>query len=189
MNNYKNYDSIPLLENFNNRELSSFGDVYTLLFTDLSHFASKVFYDSVVESEDVIQDIFINIWENRTKKFDSILGIKMYIYVCIKNKLKTHINHSKYVDTYNKSILNDDYFVIQVAETEKLSIISQAIDILPSECAKVFKLHLDGWEVKDISKELCKSESTVYKQKQEAIRILKIKFPHNKVLLLLINHL
>lgn len=81
-------------------------------------------------------------------------------------------------------MLKDDCFVIQVAESEILSIISQAVELLPEECSKVFQLHLEGWEVQDIALKLDKSESTVYKQRTRALNILKSKMYNQLVVIL-----
>lgn len=169
----KKYSEDILLDNFNRRDASAFNDVYEMYYNELIHFARKLFYCTEVSVDDVVQDLFLTIWESKSKKFDSLLGIKAYIYVCIKNKLKNFITHNKYVDTYNKRMVSDNAFVTNVAESEMLSVISQAIDLLPEECSRVFQLHLDGWDVKDIAEKLNKSESTVYKQKHRAIDILK----------------
>ena len=174
-----------LLMRFNKRDPSAYGEVYNLYYNELYHFASRLFYDTEIDVDDVIHDIFLNIWELNNRCFDTLLGIKGYIYVCIKNKLKNYLKHNKHVNNYNATINLDDLFVVQVAESEIFSILSYAVDLLPEECSKVFKLHVDGWEVKDIAKFLSKSESTVYKQKQKAISILKKRF--NKRMFFLIG--
>lgn len=184
--NLKNeYEKSLLLKQFNNRDSCAFNEIYELFCSELRHFASRLFYGTEIDVDDVIQDIFLTIWENSGRKFDSILGIKAYIYVSIKNKLKNHVKHNRHVSLYNKKMLDDDCFVTQVAESEMLSILSQAVDLLPDEYSKVFKLHADGWEVKDIADFLNKPESTVYKYKQRAIKILKGKLDKQLIIILL----
>jgi RNA polymerase sigma-70 factor (ECF subfamily) len=73
-----------------------------------------------------------------------------------------------------------------IAENEILSVLSSSLDLLPTECAKVFKLCLDGWEIKEIADQLGKSESTVYKQKKEAITILRKKLSKDKLFFLIL---
>lgn len=169
------YHEIVLLKRFNSRDTVAFNEVYEHHYDELIKFASRMFYNTTISEDDIVQDIYLTIWENKSIQFDSLIGIKAYIYVCIKNKFKNFITHNKHISQYNQNMLKDDYFVIQVAESEVMSVISQAIDLLPEECSKVFQLHLEGWDVQDIAAKLNKSESTVYKQRNRAIQILKNK--------------
>ncbi|MEG0499621.1 MAG: sigma-70 family RNA polymerase sigma factor [Rikenellaceae bacterium] len=109
-----------------------------------------------------------------------------FTYISVKNKFRDYISHRKCKDKFHDAMrLTDDYFISQIAESETLSIITEAVKALPAECAKVFRMFIDGWEVKDIATSLNKSQSTVYAQKQEAITILKKKFPKDKLLLIM----
>lgn len=179
------YSEPKLLNQFNRRDSVAFNEIYKLYYNELTNFAGRLFYNTEVSVEDVIQDVYMNIWENNARKFDSLSGIKAYIYVCLKNKLKNYIAHSKHVNEYNRKMLQEDCFVIQVAESEILSIITHAINILPEECSKVFQLHMEGWDVQEIAQKLDKSESTVYKQRNRAIEILKKKMDKQLLLIIL----
>lgn len=170
----------PLLNSFNNRERESFGVVYKKYYKEFSHFANRLFQDTNESAEDILQDIFISIWNNKNRSFISFENLKVYIYVSLKNKLREICNHKKCVEKYETIFRTETSFSTQIAESEVFSIISHSIELLPEECAKVFRLHVDGWEVKDIAKALNKTESTVYKQKREAIDILKSKLPKSQ---------
>lgn len=184
--NEKNY--ALLLKKFNSKDQQSFGIVYLTYYKEFSHFANRLFYNTQHSSDDVLQDIFISIWNNKSRVFESFDNLKVYIYVALKNKLKELANHQKCMDKYNAVFKIETSFSSYVAESEVVAIISEAEGLIPSECAKVFRLHFEGWDVKEIAKMLNKSESTVYKQKREAISILK-KNLNIKKLLLLLNYL
>lgn len=165
-----------LLLNFNSRENSAFCTVYELIYDELFYFTRNIYRDTEIVASDVIHDVFVKLWESRNVKFDTITSIKGYIYVVIRNKFKDYISHNKSKGKFNNSMkLQDDYLVSQIVESETLSIVSEAVKMLPKECAAVFKLFIEGWEVKDIALKLNKAQSTVYAQKQEAISILKRK--------------
>lgn len=187
MINYSNINDYTLLvDRFNNRDNSAFEQVYRLLYNELYHFTMKICHDTPIIPNDIIHDIFIKIWEMKERKFANINNLKAYIFIAIKNQFRNYIDHKKSIEKYNENLKIDKYnFVSEIVETETLSIINQAINVLPKECAKVFRLHLDGWQVKDIALHLGKSERTVYIQKQEAISLLKKKL-NNKILLLLL---
>lgn len=175
-----------LLKRFNNREEVAFTEIYQLYYYEFFILTLKLFNEGKEFSEDIVQDIFIGIWNNKNRCFDSIEGLKLYIYVSIKNKLRDHAKHKKHVEQYKKIIKSEDLFTIEIAETEVYSVIVKSINLLPEECANVFKLHIDGWSVKEIAEKLQKTESTVYKQKTQAITILKNKLTKNQLIIITI---
>lgn len=175
-----------LLKKFNSRDNFAFAQVYHLLYNELYHFTTRIHRDSEVIAEDVVHDIFIKVWESRGYQFKSIDNIKAYMFVAIKNRYRNHIDHQKNILKYNSNFKsNEENFTSDVVETETLSIITQAIGLLPEECARVFKLHLEGWSVKEIACKLNKAESTVYSQRNEAISLLKSKLNKGSLILIL----
>lgn len=178
---------VPL---FNTRDEDAYVFVYELYYPQLYLFANKLYAETEVDAADVIHDVFTYIWSNKSTKFNSLAHIKGYLFLSIRNSYRTYIDHRKYIDTYNSEILkDDDYVVSQMIEIDVVSKLSLMLDILPEECAKVMRLYLEGMEMKDISKTLGKSLSTVYNQKTEAISILKKKFPKEllSVLIAILN--
>lgn len=168
-----------LLRKFNDRDTIAFGEIYHRFYNDLHHLTSGLYKNSSVAPNDILQDVFIKLWESKTPQFESLSSIKGYLYVTIKNKFRNYLDHQKSIEKYKDNLKHDrDNFISQIAETETLSILNQAIDLLPSECAKVFRLFIEGWDVSDIAAKLNKSESTVYAQKQKSIAILKEKLSH-----------
>lgn len=175
-----------LIKRFNKRENLAFGEIYSLLYKELFFFTSKLYQNTNIDANDVLHDIFIKLWELNNLKFDGLVNVKAYMYISIKNYLKNSVCHKKTVDKYVEKIMNDnDYFIIQVAEIETYSLLSDVIDSLPTECAKVFKLYVDGWSIKEIAQKLGKTESTVYTQRQDAISIVKRKLKNDKLFSLL----
>lgn len=173
-NRYKDSDEETLLLGFNNREREAFGAVYYLLYNELYYFTAKLYQNSDIEPCDVIQDLFVNMWESKANQFESLIKIKSFLFVSIKNRFRNYLEHKRSIDKYTETIVAEkDSFISLIAETEVVSYVSEAIDKLPEECAKVFRMYAEGWEIKDISKHLGKSQSTVYAQKQSAISILK----------------
>lgn len=165
---------VILLKKFNNRDSDVFGEIYNRYYKELHYYASTLYAGSDTDPKDIIQDVFIDIWQNRKLQFDSLRGIKSYIYVVIKNKFRMHYNHLKVVEKANRYLVEaDDIFVVHAAEAEVFSLIPSALNILPSECAKSFKLFLEGWDVDEIAAHLGKKRSTIYNQKNDALVILR----------------
>lgn len=173
-----------LLRQFNQRDTLAFGEVYSILHEELFHFASTLYRDTEIVAGDVIHDLFVNLWQNEKQQFDGMINIRAYLYVSIRNGFKNYITHKKHVDNY-KNIPNDNQFILQVAESSLLSIVDQALTILPKDCAEVLKYYLDGWQIKEIAIKLEKPERTIYNKKSEAISILRNKISKDKLYFLL----
>lgn len=181
------YESPLLLEKFNSRNCRAFGEVYLLYADELTLFARKFYSMTDVAPEDAVHDAFISVWKSKRVIFDSLEHIKSYLYVTIKNQFRNFVKHNDKIDDYTKNIRVDpNFYISQIVESETLSIINRAIDLLPTECAKVFRMHMDGWSVRDIAETLGKSERTVFIQKQKSIAILKEKLPKNIMVLLIL---
>ena len=140
------------LEQFNNKNSLAFANVYNKLYNDLFYFTNKVYQNfPEIESCDIVHDLFIKIWKNNNAKFTDINGLKGYCFIAIKNGFKNHLGKAKSADNYIKEIDNDDLLITYIAETDFISTVSKAIDILPNECSKVFQLYLDGYTIKEIA--------------------------------------
>lgn len=175
-----------LLKNFNDRECEAFGEVYSVLYDELFHFTAKIFKGTEIVASDVIHDIFINIWKTESLKFGDLNNIKAYIYVSIKNNFKSYLAHKKHIDIHHSKVSSDqDYFVTEIIESEIYSLVNQAIDLLPEDCADVLKLHLDGWDINEIAEKIGKSPRTVYNKKYDSIDILRKKMNSGQLYLLI----
>lgn len=172
---------------FNDRDPEAFCELYRMLYKEFIYFTSKYLSTPELNPNDVVHDVLIHIWQHEKNNFESIEHIKAYVMASLRNKCKDILLRSKSINQYRQSMLSDDYAVSAIVETETFSIIDHALDILPEECAKVFKLHLDGWNVNDIAEKLNKSKSTVYAQRNEAISLLKRKLPGDKFILILLK--
>lgn len=167
-----------LVKAFNFRDKSSYSFIFTLYYDHLYRFSAKLYRNTEVHPSDLIQDIFLSVWENKKSDFCSLAHIKNYLFLSVRNHYIKYIEHKKKIDCYSQSLVqNDDYLVSEMVEIEVISKLALMIDTLPEECAKVLRLYMEGYEIKDIAQRLNKSQSTIYNQKTEAISILKRKIP------------
>lgn len=163
-----------LLKKFNNRDSIAFGKVYSLFYDELFYFSAKLYLDSEISPNDIIQDIFVNLWEQKKQKFNGLINIKAYLFISIKNSFKNYLRHKIQVDKFkNYTLLDSDNFIVQVVETEIFSFISNSLKLLPEEIKIVFTNYLEGLETKEIALKLGKAESTIYSQRKSAIKILQ----------------
>lgn len=168
------YEDTSLLKKFNERDRDAFGRVYTLFYKELYYYSSSLYQGTQIEADDVIQDVFLNIWKSGNRKFDKLIGIKAYLFISIKNGYKNFYAHNKLTQNLNKSFLkDDDLFVVQAVESDIFSVVPTILNKLPEECAKSFKMFLEGWDINEIAEKMNKKSSTIYTQRQKSISILK----------------
>lgn len=185
MKSIVNKGDIELLNLFNNRDVAAFSQIYTLYYDDLYYFARSLYGHSEVSADDVVQDVFLSLWEAKKNRFATLLNIKAFLVISIKNRFKNYLDHRKSMDKHSKALLlEDDYLITQIVETEFTSLLRSASELLPEECSRVFVEYLNGFDVKEIAERLNKSEFTVYKQKTKAISILKRKLTKDKLLII-----
>lgn len=184
-NNTPSKDSL-LLNKFNSRDRNAFGEVYLLYYDELFYFASKLYKNTEVASDDIIQDVFAALWEIKSQKFDSLINIKAYLFISVKNNFKNYLRHRSHIDKFNYySLLDNNKFITYIAETEIFSLLSEAVNLLPEETGKVFQSYLNGLDTKEIATKFKKAESTIYNQRKEAINILRRKFSTDKMMIIL----
>lgn len=181
-----------LTERFNRRDIEAFGLIYLHLYDQLHYFTTSLCRGSDLVADDVIQDIFVRMWMSSSTKFSSVEQIKAYILTSTRNHLYNHFVRKKTEELYRQSVFtDDDRFVVEITESGIWSWVNQAIEILPEECAKVLRYHLEGWQVKEIADKMGVSERTVRNRKNEAIDKLRSHFGDKIVtaILLIFSHL
>lgn len=186
----KNIDcdrEILLLKKFNNRDEYAFGEVYSMFYHDIVLYASMLYRTEIVHPADVVQDIFVKLWQSPNIQFDALYKVKSYVYTAVKNDFRDFISHNKHIEKYRNMISLEDNFQIDIIENEAYSMIERSLNVLPEECAKIMKMFLDGWKPGEIAEQLGCSQQTVYNQKYEAIQILRKKMNNNKLLFMMLT--
>ena len=176
-----------LLKNFNRRIEKDFGKVYSLFYNDLFYFTAKLYQHTEVEPRDAIHDVFLNLWQSPSLKFERLTDIKAYLYVSLRNHFKSYIRHHQCVEKYKAGqLLDKDSFEVDIIESETLSTFHYILGLLPEESAEILKLFFDGWKVEEIAQKLGKNKQTIYNKKSEAIAYLKNKLSKDSLLFLFI---
>lgn len=129
--------------------------------------------------KDVVQEIFVTIWEKKLS-FPNEYALKAYLYSSVYHscidRVKLSGIHKKHQD-YILAGMNEadpqSYLTDQI-ETEVLTELFQAIEKLPAECGKVFKLsYLEGLPIEDVAQKLEISVYTVKSQRARARKLLQ----------------
>lgn len=129
--------------------------------------------------QDIVQEIFVTVWEKKLS-FPNEYALKAYLYssvyhACI-DKIKLsgiHQKHQDYILAGMEEADSRSYLTDRI-ETEVLTELFQAIDNLPAECRKVFKLsYLEGLPIEDVAGKLDISVYTVKSQRARAKKLLQ----------------
>lgn len=116
-------------------------------------------------AEEVVNDVFLNIWENRKKIID-IKNLKGYLFIAVKNRALSALKSKK--DIVNIDDLPTFYIdkikapADHSIPSDTMEVINLAIDKLPPKCKMVFSLSkLQGFKNHEIATMLEVTEKTV----------------------------
>lgn len=154
--------------------------VYKALFAEyydaLVRFAQSFLFDQQ-ECEDLVQDLFIHIWEN-ADQINITTSMKSYFYQAVRNKCINHLralkvkdkNNTMYADAIAQSDEDIEVFDVQLIES-----IKESIKELPEQMGQIFTLKLiENKKREEIANELGISVNTVKTQLQRAKSKLRI---------------
>ncbi|HEY0669832.1 MAG TPA: RNA polymerase sigma-70 factor [Sphingobacteriaceae bacterium] len=132
------------------------------------------------EAEDVIQDVFLTLWQKRMEL--EISGtLSSYLYVAVRNRIFKLFARKKVAQRYSASLQkfkgeDHNYTEEKLLERELAAIIEREVEALPEKMREVFLLTRDNTRsYKEIGAQLEISEKTVRNQVYNALQLLKVK--------------
>ena len=156
-------------------------DIHDLYYPALRNFAASLLGDAST-AEDVVAEIFVTLWRKH-EDFESLQNIKAFLYISTRNAC---INYLKKMqrDSAMKSRLTDylsldhaEFALNEMIRAEVLQQIYQAIEALPTQCRKVFKLcYVEGLSNSEVAEHFSISINTVKNHKVKALGLLRLKF-------------
>ncbi|MEQ9286500.1 MAG: RNA polymerase sigma-70 factor [Cyclobacteriaceae bacterium] len=166
-----------LMECLSHDDRKAFEHIFRTYYQDLCRFGVTYVKDMDV-SEELVQQIFINIWERRYELSIST-SMKSYLFTAVRNKSfnylklqlpkeykKVDIDDVGFIDTSNKE---EDIVFEDLKEY-----VAKAIDTLPGKCKTIFNLSRNsGLTYKEIAEELDISVKTVENQIGIALKKLR----------------
>lgn len=136
------------------------------------------FLKDAVLSEDMAQDIFLQVWENRDG-FLEVECFQSFLFKMAKNKLCNYFDHLHVKEKYKSSQLAENYRCDDSPEELMLAseldlIINQALEGLTSQQKKIFQMsRFDGFTNTEISQQLGISKRTVENHLTTALAYLR----------------
>lgn len=170
-------DDNKLIRRIKNDEVNAFELLYDRYKKKIYSFSYR-YLNNKPETEDLVQSVFINVWEHR-KSLDETLSIKSYIYRsvinCIYNILKKRAIRSRFVEfelQKPERCSNQTYEMVYFHDLEKS--IREIITTLPPQQQKVFDLSRnDCYSYEEIAQKLDISVRTVENQIYRAIKVIR----------------
>lgn len=155
----------------------------------LCHYCMGIL-DDAKKTEDVVQDTFVYLWENR-QKINIKTSLKSYLYQSVRHGALKVIRsraleqrHLPYLTEFIKYLERSEF---SEDELDRLREVEQAIDELPPSCKNVFLMRVvDRKSYKEITRELGISLNTVKTQVSKAYRLIRGKVRDRKSLFLFI---
>ena len=178
--------SVDLLSRFNERDIAAFGEIYSLFYDDLFYYALKLYENTNVEPQDAVHDTFLKLWQLPRTRFESLSGLKAYLFVALRNEFNQCIRHNYYVERYKEHELQTRAFEFDVMESELRGNCEYVLSLLSEECAEVLRLFFEGLDTGEIALKLGKTKQVIYKKKHEAIAILKKKISKEDIFILML---
>lgn len=149
-------------------------------------------------AEDVVQDVFYNVWQNRAALDDSN-SLYKYLLRSVYNRALNYLDKNRragdYRAYYQERIASmgsayyapDNSPIIRKLYSDDLrASLDAAIESLPPKCREVFRLsYLEDLSNREISERLGISQSTVENHMYSALKQLRRKLSKEQLLLLL----
>ncbi len=168
--------SEKLLYRLNKGEEQAFEFVFHKYYASLCFFANKFLQDTKA-AKDVVQEVFIA-FLGKKYNFPNSIALKSFLYTCVQRKALNYLEKMNNRANIQKQIKQSDYqeneyFLYQI-ETEIFEEIFTAIEELPAECRRIFKMsYIDHLDIQKISQKLNIAESTIKTQRQRAKKFLR----------------
>ncbi|MDD2436705.1 MAG: RNA polymerase sigma-70 factor [Massilibacteroides sp.] len=156
----------------------NFDKIYVLYYSRMHRFA-KEYVLSNEDAENIVQDVFLLLWERR-KVLDIRISLVSYLFSLVKNKCLDYLRRKVVAEEYKKELLLklsalEDLNYTLSSEDDVEQIVENAINKLPERCRLIFiKSRIEGKKYKEIAEELDLSINTVENQMSIALKKLRV---------------
>jgi len=158
-------------------DLTAFDLLFEKYHKKLFYFA-KGYLRSEEDAEDLIQEVFVKIWESRSD-IKEHLSFNSFLYTITYNSILKHFRkkgrEKKYVDRYAAEILKEINNTSEEVEYRNvLEKVKKYVDQLPEKRKEIFVMsRFEGYKNTEIAQKLNISKKTVENQIYQALKYLR----------------
>lgn len=178
MENLDSFSLQELVKEISQGNETSFEELYRLFSSKIYHTSRKMKLNHE-EAEEVVQEVFLNIWKNRAK-LDPDLSINAYMIAIIRSLvIKKNQKEARFFAFQQYQIPLSESLASQAPDEDLIysefhEISMEIISQLPAGQRQIFKLkHLENRSVEEISGKLNLSARTVENQVFRATKTFK----------------
>jgi RNA polymerase sigma-70 factor (family 1) len=177
MSVYREYSDQELALLLSKGDNTAFNEIYLRYDSLLYIYAYRKLKDKE-EAKDVVQDIFITLWENRAELVLKT-ALAGYLYKSVLNKIFNIFKHQHIIQEYINS--GNHFIEVDSAETDYLirekdiaALIEKEIATMPPRMREIYELKRTAFlSTKEIAEQLNISEYTVSTQLKRALKYLR----------------
>lgn len=153
---------------------TSFDQIYKQYWSKLYIYAFNVLQEKEI-CEDIVQEIFIDLWAKRDNV--QITDLNSYLYQSVKYQIFNHFRKSKYKKQLliKFNLMNTQNGIDELYEEKELNVqLKDIISKLPKQRRIIFKMsRYDGLSNKEISENLNISLQTVKNQISKSLKFIR----------------
>ncbi len=170
-------DEEKLLESFLQGDQQAFSQLFQLHYEGACRYVIRLVKDEDT-TEEIVQSTFVNLWDKR-EMISTDITFKSYLFRSAYNTALNYLKHRKVMATYvNKKQDNfgvsKQSYVSHQPDFEIQQRIDDALDSLPPQCQKVFRMSREeGLKYHEIADELGISKKTVEVHMGKALKMLR----------------
>lgn len=172
-----NYSDEELILHMQQDDQAAFEQLYHRYWHPLFIFSKKLL-NSVPDAEDVVQTVFISLWEKRSQ-LAIIQSLQAYLFQAVRynglKKLNAELSKSVDLDTIHERFLPVVNTFMETLEHDELArIIEEKVSELPEKTQAIFRMsRFEHLSIREIAQSLGLSEQTVKNQLSMALKNLR----------------
>lgn len=168
-----------LMLRFQQGDALAFNTIYNRYYSSLRYFSQRLTCQKR-EAEDIAVETFVKLYR-LCGNFENVANIRAFLYVTARNACYDYLSythrrpvregdsHAAYTEGENYPAKDD------TATATVLQAVFEAVESLPEECRKVFKMaYVQGLKTTDIARLLALSEQVVRSHRRGSIKLLRI---------------
>ncbi len=164
-----------LLAAFQKGDQQAFDALFRTWYAPLCRYAARLLDGDMDDAEDVVQQTFIKLWEQR-ETLPIQFSVKAYLYKMVHNRSLNRLRDAQTRRRHSEisvSFGNDMAPPVEVSDLQTR--LHAALEQLPTECRRIFELsRFEELKYREIADQLNISIKTVETQMGKALRIMRV---------------